>query len=317
MLKKLLSIFVLALWMGQAFAQIDPNRTVMKINGEEIKGAEYYLRMEFLPEVGRMLPGGLFESTPPGLLVLQLILEERIILQCAKDHGVFPTEAQVKDYLEQKKLRDPQTFQRMKDQGFSEDFLMYQTRIEQAQFNLITKGVNIADLEVESYYKGNQREFTTPKRVKLRVIAVQETDKSKVDSDLKSGKDFADVAKALSKDLTANKGGDLGEVPVDSFTGPIRDALEAIKIGQTTDWIQGESVFIKFLKENVIPAVIRPLDDPLKKRIRRNLMLDRGAIKNDLQKMLQETRKKVKVEIIQPQFKNEFEKFMSRAGVNR
>lgn len=314
-MKRLLTSMLCFCAVCLSFAQAD--RVVMTINGEKILASEYYQRMEFLPNFGRMVRDNVFEATPPGLLTMQLLLEERIILQCATENGVPPSQAQTQDVYDQKLRQDPNMLTMLEKQGLNKDFLMYQCRIEAAQFNLVTMGVNITDLEIEKYYKGNPREFTSSKKLKLRVIAVPDGEKAKVDDELKSGKSFAEVAKAMSKDATAAAGGDLGEVAMEDLTGPIIEAIEKVKIGQYTEWVQGENIVVRFLKENVIPPVVKKFDDDLKKRIRRNLMIDRGAVKNDLEKLLAATRKKAKIEVLQPQFRSEFAKFMQRNGIGQ
>ena len=52
---------------------VDPNRVVLVINGEEIKGAEYYRRMEYLPGVGSQM-GASFSDFPPGFLTIQQLI---------------------------------------------------------------------------------------------------------------------------------------------------------------------------------------------------------------------------------------------------
>ncbi len=301
--------------LSLASAQIDPNRTVMTVNGEEVKASEYYSRMEFLPGVGRSLGNGNFEIAPPGLLTLQLLLEERLTLQLAKEKGVFPTKAQVTETLDLKKERNPNFEKDFAAFGLSPADLEYQMTLETAQFNLLTLGINVTDLEVENYYKGNAREFTSPRLWTLRMIAVKPEDKTKVDDALKAGRKFEDVAKEMSQDSSRANGGLIGDVPVDQFSETVQKTLDGVKIGQTSDWIAGERVAIKFLKVNIIPEKVAPLTDILKKRIRRNLMVDRGVVKNDLEKMLREARQKAKVQLIQPQFKNEFDSFLKKYGI--
>lgn len=304
---------------GAAIASAQSDRTVLVVNGEEIKASEYYYRMEFLPDYGRMLEGGVFEKTPPGLLTLQLLVEERIILQCAKDNGVSPTDAEVAAGLAEKKKRNPEFYADVAKQGISDAQLLYQERLEIAQFKLLTKGINVTDIEVQKFYTENPAQFTDPRRMKLSIIVTNAEGRAAVDAALKGGKPFADVARELSQDISKKNGGSLGAVEVEQFSQPIRDALEKIKIGQMTDWLQGETVYLKMLKEDVLPAKLRPLDAELKTTIRRTLMIDRGMAKNDLAALLKETRKKAVIELKQPAFQSQFQAFLNRykLGVNR
>ena len=300
-----------------AFAQLDSNKVIAKVDGIEIKAAEYYSRMEFLPNVGRLLEGNTFEKSPPGLLTLQLLIEEKVLLQCAKENSAYPSDAEVKAEMARKEERDPTMYKAAIASGVPAEFLQQQTLIEVAQFKLITKGINITDAQIDAHYKSNQREFTVPKKVKIRLIAASDKAKDDVDKLLSSGKAFSDVAKELSEDISKLDGGLLGEVPIDEFNPDVKSALEGIKIGQTTEWIKGNRYFVKFLKESVIPAKLQPLDDKLKRDIRRNLMIDRGMVKNDLEAMLKATRKKMKVELMVPQFGDQFKAFLDRSGFGK
>ena len=69
--------------------QVDPNRTIATINGEAIKGLEYYHRMEFLPGVTKRYGGQAIES-PPGFLTVVELIGEKLLLQLAKEKGVMP-----------------------------------------------------------------------------------------------------------------------------------------------------------------------------------------------------------------------------------
>ncbi|MBS1706195.1 MAG: peptidyl-prolyl cis-trans isomerase [Armatimonadetes bacterium] len=310
-------ILMMAVWLGLALAShgadIDPAKTVLVINGEEVKAQEYYSRMETLADVGRVV-NNTIQPMAPGLLTLQRLIEERLLLQLAKEKNVAPTAQQVKDLIELKKERDPAFVDDWLKLGLPMADLEYQASVEVAQFNLMTMGITITNQEVETYYKGNTREFTSPKKLKLSMIAVKTADKDKADAALKSGKSFADVAREMSVDTSKSAGGAIGEVDVEMFAEPVKKQLEAVKIGQTTEWIPGKEIVVKFLKENVIPAKVQPLDDHTKYKIRRNLMLDRGLAKNNLEQMLKELRKRSKIEMLLPVFKTDFQKFLDQAG---
>lgn len=309
--KGFVALLASALVMAGAHAQIDNNRVMVKVNGEEIKASEYYSRMEFLPGVGRFLGEDNFEESPPGVMTLQLLIEERVIMQCARDNNVYPTKEQVDEMHANRVGKNPEYLKKWLAMGLTEEALRYQSLIESCQFNLITKGILVTDQEVEKYYNGNKREFTSPRKMKLSVLVVSAENKPKVDGELTAGKAFAEVVKAYSEDLTKSKGGALGDVEVDQFTEAIQKALENVKIGQSTDWIQGETKWLKFLKEGVTPSVLKPLDDDLRKFVRRKLMLDKGQVKNDISSMLRETRKKSRIEVVSAPFKNELQRLIN------
>src|SRR4051794_21708042 len=107
-LKKTIFAGLMLALMGVSMAQnpVDATRVVATVNGVEIKGAEYYRRMEFLPGVGRNLGDG-FAEFPPGFLTLEQLITEKLVLQLAKDKGVFPTDVEVKAELDYRKTKNP------------------------------------------------------------------------------------------------------------------------------------------------------------------------------------------------------------------
>jgi peptidyl-prolyl cis-trans isomerase C len=77
----------------------------------------------------------------------------------------------------------------------------------------LAKTPPITEEELVAYFKEHQSEFKPPEEVQARHILVQtESEANKVLEQLKSGKDFAEVAKKHSIDPAASKGGKL-ELP--------------------------------------------------------------------------------------------------------
>lgn len=294
-----------------ATAQIDPARSVATVNGETIKGEEYYRRMEFLPGMGRMERGN-FTPGAPGYLTLVRLIEERILLGLAKEKGVLPTDAEVKAEIQLRTENEPKFVTMWTEQGMTVPELEYQIRLDLSLFKLQTMGINITDQEITQHYNANPTRFTIPKRWDLRMIAVPNDQRGPVDADLAAGKPFADVAKARSQDPTSEDGGALGPVPVRSFNPNVQKSIDAIKIGQATEWIQGETASIKFYLVNVLPEEKLPLDAKLRRQLRRSLMVDRGQVRNDVEKMLREARKKAVVQIQQPQFSSDLNRLLQR-----
>ncbi|PLX19210.1 MAG: hypothetical protein C0601_02505 [Candidatus Muiribacterium halophilum] len=77
----------------------------------------------------------------------------------------------------------------------------------------------VSEDDIKSYYEANVSKYTTPERVKTSHILVADEDKAnEVYKKLQSGADFATVAKEMSEDYTAEKGGEFkfitkGEMP--------------------------------------------------------------------------------------------------------
>ena len=295
---------------------VDPNRVVMVINGEEIKGAEYYRRMEYLSGVGTQMGAG-FSEFPPGFLTIQQLINERLVFALAKEKGVFPTDQEVQEELDIRQKDNPDLMKNWIAAGGNSEDLKYQLRFQIAQFKLQTYGVTITDTEVEKDYKDRPDTYKIPKQFKLRVIVVPSSDETKtVDQELAGGKSFADVAKEKSVDITKALGGEFGTVPVYKLSTETQNALGEIKIGQTTKWLTtnpggGTGAYLKFFLEDIIPEKKMELDERLRRMIRRKLMADRGKIKNaNISKELDGVRTKAKIDIKQPEFADAYQKFM-------
>ncbi len=282
-----------------SFAQSDPTKPIATVNGEVIGGMEYFRRMEFMPGFGRMV-GSRFVEGWPGYIALQSMINERLLLQIAKERNVSPKPADITAELELRLKDSPKLLEDLAKVGISRTDLEYQVRVDLSEFNIVTQGVNVTDQEVEQHYKDNPTRFTIPKRYKLRLIAVPEAKKSEVETALAGGKSFGDVARDLSTDPSALQAGAIGEVPATAFAPAVLTALDATKIGSASDWIQGNTGWFKFLVEDVKAAEKIPLDANTKRQLRRSLMLDRGRVRNNLDKLMTEARKKAVITVAQP-----------------
>ena len=293
-----------------ATAQVDVNKTVVVVNGEEIKGGEYYHRMEYLSGVGKPMSSGVAEF-PPGFLTIEQLITERLILQLAKNKGVAPTEPEVENELKLRIADDPKLLENWINAGRTEPELRYSVRLELAQFKVSTSGINVTDQEIEQHYKANPNMYTTPKRVKLSVIVVRDPEAVvKVDAALKSGKSFSEVAKTYSEDLTKGVGGELGNLNFMALSESVRAAIDKIKIGQTTEWLTTSDARVKFLLQDATAAKKMELTPKLKRDVRKRLMLDKGAIKNNVAKEMFDLRAKSNIDIKDKVFADAYSRYM-------
>lgn len=295
-----------------ASAQLDPNKVVLSVNGEEIKAGEYYRRMEFLPGVGKMF-GQSFAQAPPGLLTIDQLVTERLVFQQAKEFGVFPTDAEVQDEIAYSTRMDANYVKGWTDSGRTLEELTYQVRFGLAQFKLISRGITFTDAEIQEFYKNNIALFTIPKQVTLKVIAVNsEETANKVDADLKAGKTFEEVAKAYSLDVSAAMDGDFGKRSYEDLAPVVRREIDKIKVGGTTAWIIDDTnkTRVKFKLVAADPEVVKPLDADLKRRIRRDQLAVRGGVRNDVRKQMNEVRQKATIVINEKEFADAYKRFI-------
>jgi len=295
-------------------AQIDPSKDVVVVNGQPVKGSEYYRRMEFLSGVGKMTPGG-FAAAPPGFLTIQRIVDEKLMLQLCEERKCTPTDAEVKQELEDRIADNPDLLKGWTGSGGTEAELNYAIKLELAELKIVSQGITVTDQEVEAFYKANPTMFTFPKRFKLRLLAVpDEAKRDAADTDLKGGMAFLEAVKKHSDHASKFNDGQLGELPVDVMSANLKAAVEGVKIGTATDWIRTEAGFYKFLVENITPERVQTLDDRTRRQLRRKLAVDRGRVKTDIAKLMADARSKARVEVNIPAFKGSVSKYLKDSG---
>lgn len=115
----------------------------------------------------------------------------------------------------------------------------------------IGQATEVSDKEVENYYKENKDEFLKVKASHILIKNIDEEGKplsseqkkknedkaKKILNKLKSGEDFAQLAKEYSEDSSASVGGDLGFFNRGKMVEEFEDAAFALKVGEITDKI--------------------------------------------------------------------------------
>lgn len=305
-----ISVFVLASLAAVSFAQIDPARTVAVINGEEVKAAEYYRRMEFLSGVGKQV-GNAFAEFPPGFLTIEQMITERLLLQLAKERGVLPTDAEVEAEVKLIETEEPTTLANWLASGQTRAEFVTMTRYSLAQFRLTTRGITITDAEVDKFYNDNPTLFSIPKQVGLRILVVNTDDAQKAaDAELAAGKKFEDVVRAHSIDLSKNSGGDFGMRAWDELSEQARKALENVQTGQTSAWVVSGPTRVKFMVTSVVAPRKQTLDARLRRLIRREQMLTKGRLANNLTKEMADFRRRAVIDIKEKSFSDSYKKFV-------
>ncbi|MEP6706822.1 MAG: SurA N-terminal domain-containing protein, partial [Pyrinomonadaceae bacterium] len=171
------------------------------------------------------------------LQVLDSLIQREVLYQRAQKENLLPNEEQITTAINQQKQQggmSEEDFQKqLKQQGLTNEALREEARKDIAIKNLQEKyngKITISDREVEDYYNNNRQQFVSARGVALAVIIVDPADnasqgiqndakneseaKLKIDNvyqQLKSGADFATVARARSEDPDSLvRGGDIG-----------------------------------------------------------------------------------------------------------
>lgn len=168
------------------------------------------------------------------LQVLDGLVQQQVLFQRAEKEKLLPTEDEVTAAINSQKTQNSMTeeeYQKMlRESNQTEQSLREVMRKQIAAQKLQNKtfgNISISDKEVENFYNNNRQSFVSARGVGLATIMVDPTDngmqddakseaeaKQKIDiiyQQLKSGADFATVARAKSEDSSSNvRGGDLG-----------------------------------------------------------------------------------------------------------
>lgn len=301
---------IAALLFAAAIAQEVP--PVVVINGESVLTSDYYRRMEFLPGLGTISKTGQFVEISPAMATLDTMITEKLLLQIAKSKNMVPTEAEVDKEIAYRLKGNPQMVEKWTAYGRSLPELRSIIKAEYAQFKLQTEGILVTENDVQSLYEASKAtRYTIPARVKLRVITVRDAStKKKVDDELKAGKTFIFCASQYSTDASSKIGGDFGTVPLDVLSEDVKTALGALKKGEMSAWLGADTVFARFFVEDKMPEAVTPLNDLMREDLRRELMLRKGAAKNDIGKMIRDARQKAAIKFSSPELDKNYQKFI-------
>lgn len=302
MLKKVLLFTALAAVMATFVAGCGQS-SVAKVNGRKITRKEYYDTLERLPYADQAQGG---QSIEAGALVLQRLITEELLLRLADKDKVAPTEQQIKDRIAQAK-KQPGFSADMKKNGITNELLKERMRVEQAAFNLQTKGVTVTPDEIKKVYDANRATaFTIPEQVYLAAIFVtNKADADKAMNLLKTNVEFGTVARTMSKHPSAKNNGRLAPLARGAKGIPteVQNTLFNTPKGRWTNPINAGNMYIIFQVLNHVPQKVQSLAD-VQNTIRDRLMLQKGVTKNtNLNEELAKFRETAKVECLIERYK--------------
>ena len=234
------------------------------VNGTKITTAEVD-RATTEQAQGQQVQLSQLELAAARLRVLEGLITNEILYQKAKKDNLIPPDADVNSFIQQSKADGGMTeeaFQkRLKETNQSEaefkEDIRKQMAIKKLDENTANQ-IKVSDREVEEAFKASPP--VAPAGIALSDIVVdpqqnfQGSDpndakgeaeaKAKIDSiygQLKSGADFATIARSRSEDQSAVRAGDLGFIAMEQIQqsfGPFGPRLMALKEGEYTEPIK-------------------------------------------------------------------------------
>jgi len=218
-------------------AETPDNTVAATINGKKIMMSEIekIIHQQAGGKEAQMSPHDLAQAR---MTVLDKLIQREVLFQRAEQEKLLPTEEQITTSINSQKqqagLTDEDFARQLKEQNMSPEAIREDAKKDLAINSLQEKysgKITISDREVEDYYNANKQQFVNARGVGLGMIMVDPSDnsqqgvatddaknetdaKTKIDNinaQLKSGADFATVARSRSEDPNSvPRGGDIG-----------------------------------------------------------------------------------------------------------
>jgi len=263
---------------------------VAAVNGEKISRADYDAKLE---------------AGPQGKAVFNQLVQSALIDQYAKDNHIEISDAEVAKKEDDIKAKYPpgQFAQILKTQNLTEDdvrrILKQQLVVEKA----VGANVKVSDTEIKAYLDKNHATLDTAEQVRARHILVADAARaSEVESKLKGGAKFDDVAKQYSTDPSSkDKGGELGFFAKGQMVPAFQAAAYSQKIGVVGPPVKSPFGFHVIEVEEKKPATIATLANSSDK-IR--TLLTQQQDQQQIPQFLAGLRSKAKIEIYDDKLKD-------------
>jgi foldase protein PrsA len=208
------------LLLASSLAACAGGGSVATVNGQAISRADFDAKLE---------------SSPAALSTLQQMVREILLQQYAQQHGITVTDAEIAAKEDQIKANFPpgQWSDMLKSRGLTEDdvhkLISDQIIIDKA----VGGNIKISDAQIAAYFAKNHAAFDKPATVTARHILVADLKTAQaVEAQLKSGKDFASVARQYSIDPgSKDKGGELGQIRHGQMVPAFDAAVFSLPVG--------------------------------------------------------------------------------------
>jgi peptidyl-prolyl cis-trans isomerase SurA len=214
--------------------------------------------------------------------LLRDLIDQQLLLSKGKDLGITGETETIKrldDIRKQNHLDSMDDLQKAAEsQGVSfEDFKQHiRDGIVSSSVirDEVGRHLNLSQSDVQKYYDAHKADFDSPEQVKLSEILIPTANpddaaqvaaaQKKADdlaAKLKSGSDFAQLAKTESGGSTAAQGGELGEFKRGQLAKVLEDQTFVLKPGEYTQPIRTKQGFVILKVTEHTPGGVQPLKD--------------------------------------------------------
>jgi peptidyl-prolyl cis-trans isomerase C len=252
-----------------------------RVNGETVTKTEVedYIR-NLEAQAGGPLPADQRDRVYRG--VIDQMVGYRLLLQEVTARKIAVPDADVEARINEVRKQFPseETFmQTLVSRNLTLDKMKVDARRDLSIAKLIeaeiASKVAVKPEQVDAFYKENPDQFKEEERVRASHILISipengdaaakaqaKTRAEQILKDVKSGKDFASLAKQHSEDPgSAKNGGDLGFFPQGQMVGPFNDVAFSLKPGTTSDLVETQFGYHIIRVVEKQPGRTVPLDE--------------------------------------------------------
>lgn len=209
---------------------------------------------------------------------MEQMITDLLLLQEAKSQGINVAE-DLKNYIEKVKndaglSTADQLKKAMAGQGIDFDSWRAQQENQFLRQRLIFmevgRNIVIDDSTLVEYYNKNPEEFTDPSEVTLKAIYLStetnsendiNTKKSDIDTKIAAGETFGTLAGLYSDGPGKEANGDLGNFKKGELEASLEQAVEKIKVKETTPWLKVTNGWYLLFLEEKKESVLLPFVD--------------------------------------------------------
>jgi parvulin-like peptidyl-prolyl isomerase len=244
--------------------------------------------------------------------MMNSMVTDLLLLQAAKQKQ-FTVAEQVKSALSNiKKENNFDTDEQLRE-ALTRQGMDYNEFVKQIEENMMRQAVILSEVdraivvdesEVVAYFKLHPEQFVDPEEYKLRGIYLESGGRSKEDleakkqaisSRLKTGGDFAALSVELSDSPLKETKGDLGTIQKGQIDKTLGLAVEKLKTGEISPWIQAKTGWYILKLEEKKDSRQKPFEE-VKKDVEQKLFQDKRTKKLD--EYLKQIREKSYIKII-------------------
>lgn len=207
-----------------------------------------------------------------GKAALDNLIVENLVQQEMKANNITFTDQDVTDELEALKLQfgSEEAFQSaLVQNGYTEEALREDMKLSTMIRKALESKTDVTDEEVKTYFDENKAMLGgSAEQVRASHILVDTKEEADaILADLKAGADFAETAKAKSKDGSAANGGDLDFFSRGQMVAPFEEAAFSLEVGAISDVVQSDFGY-HIIKKTDYKAAVEPNFEEKKAAIR-------------------------------------------------